>query len=141
MSRATAPIVTSPRRRRRFDPAQTVTTKVVSSGTWGNTDYSTLGTFSIQGKAISGTAKKVEKEEHFGADKQSGYYLCLNFEPWEGTQTRIKRSGSWGDWTTCKDNGDILYYLGAESIEATDIEVKKQGGSAEAYTLDITTEN
>ena len=112
----------------------------MSSGTWGNTD-STFGTFSVQGTQITGTAKKVEKEEHFGADKQSGYYLCMNFEPWEGTQVRIKRSGSWANWTTCKDNGDIVFFLGSESIEATDIEVKAAGGKATAYTVSITTEN
>ena len=125
--------------RREFDPV-TVTATPRTTGNWGSTDYSTFGTFSLQEQQITGTAKKVEKEEHFGSGKDSGYYLCMTFEPWEGTQVRIKRSGSWGKWSTCKDNGDIVFFLGAEDIQATDIEAKSTTGNVTAYTLSITKE-
>lgn len=62
----------------------------------------------------------------------------MTFDPWEGTQARIKRSGSWGNWTSCVDNGDVVFYLGAESIEATDIEVKDTQGTVTPYEVDIT---
>lgn len=63
----------------------------------------------------------------------------MTFEPWEGTLVRIKRGGSWGKWTACKDNGDVVFFLGAESIEATDIEAKGTQGTVTSYKLGITT--
>lgn len=125
-----------PTDRRRPDQVQATAT---NTGKWGTTDYSKLGSYTISGNKLEGTAKKVEGIEQFGKDQQNGYFACVTFDPWEGTQARIKR-GTWGKWTTCKDNGNVLFFLGSEDIEATEIEAKTAQGKVTKITVNVTKE-
>ena len=69
----------------------------------------------------------------YSDDKAEGYYLAINVEPWEGAQSRIRRSGEWTEWAPLVDNGKVLSWLGKAAIIADAIEVKDAEGIVTTY--------
>lgn len=114
--------------------------KALNSGEVMGVDVSKFGSFDIQGRHILGTAEKVEEgmEKLYGADMQKGYFMARDFEPYEGTRVRVKRDGEWTDWKNLKDDGNLIVFLGKDSIVATDLELQTADGRIKAYEIHVT---
>ena len=87
---------------------------VISSGTHFGQDVSAFGDFSIDGTTVTGTANKIEGFKGFSSnvDEQSGYYVELEFEPWEGVTVTSSRTSK---QVKLKDDGFLTLYLGKEA--------------------------
>lgn len=101
-------------------------------------DASTFGSFNVAEKTISGTANKIESYTGFSHDsnQQTGYYLPLNVENWEGC--KINTNNSEGRPYNFKDDGDMVVYLGKEDITVTYIKLTPKDGDPVQYTVSIT---
>ena len=125
-----------------FTPKQPVNL-IIATTTIADKPIETWGTFSLEEKNITGTAKYVTGlySSEQTPERNQGYYAPITCSPWFGTTFRVKRSGSWSDWQSCKDDGDILIWLGDGSIVATDFEIKSPEGIETAYTLNVVAES
>lgn len=101
-------------------------------------DMSTLGSFEVSDKNITGEANKIEGWTQFAQDpsKQTGYYLALTVDPWEDVQINTDKNPVKKDLS---GDGDVVLFLGAESIDVKSITFtpKKQGDPV-TYTVSIT---
>lgn len=124
-----------------IDSTETIREKaeILTQGEQLGKDVSTFGTFSVQGNAITGEAKKVSGYNQFSniTDEQEGYYLPLNIDPWEGAEVRSSRKPD--RWTKFKDDGVVIVFLGKEKPDQTSwVEVKAPDGGVTKYTINVT---
>lgn len=110
---------------------------VISSGTHFGQDVSAFGDFTIDGTTISGTANKVEGFKGFSknADEQSGYYIELEFEPWEGVTVTSSRTSK---PVKLKDDGFLTLYLGKEAPTDTKSLTVNHDENDTVYTFNVT---
>ena len=115
---------------------------VVAAGTESTYGFpaSTFGSIKVKGNSIVGQLKKAENiTANFPPEKQNGYYIYLNAEPWEGTEVRRKMNGEWGNFASLSENGKFLIFVGSEKVEVTDIDVKDKNGIITTYHVNVTT--
>lgn len=104
------------------DPEKLPTIKIPSGDLLGKT-ASEFGEYYIASGNILGTLNKVEDYTGFSGnvDEQSGYYVALEVDKWEGNSFRIDRQTDMGltKGKAVKFNGDgiLIAFLGAD-IEA-----------------------
>lgn len=112
---------------------------ILAQGEQYGKDVSTFGTFSVEGNAVTGEAKKVTGYKQFSnnADEQEGYYLPLNIEPWEGAEVRSSRNPD--KWVKLKDDGVVIVFLGKEKPDQVKwVEAKSKDGGVTKYTINVT---
>lgn len=99
---------------------------------------SALGTYSLSGTTVTGTAKKVTEYADFSNDpnEQEGYYLPVVIDPWDGAQIRSGRNPE--RWVSLKDDGNVVIFLGKDAPETPWYEVKDAAGTTVRYTIDVT---
>ncbi len=100
-------------------------------------DVSTLGTYTLTGTAVSGTANKVTVPDFNGSGKgQEGYFLATNIQPNEGASVftsthpdkEVKLYG--GD-----EKGDLMILLGTDAPTMEWFELKDAEGTRTRYDL------
>lgn len=118
-----------------------VTVSIVPSGEQFGRDVSEFGTFAVtnRSRVISGTAEYLTNYKGFGKDPElhKGYYVCLQLDPAEGAQMRLKKQGAWGEWKP-GDSEPFVVRLGGDSIECEAIGIKAADGTEEEFTVDVT---
>lgn len=83
--------------------------EIKKTGNYLGVDVSTFGDYKLEKNKITGTLNKVEQFEQFSnsVSEQSGYYICLNLEPWQeikfGFDNVIESTAK-----ACKDDGIII---------------------------------
>ena len=113
---------------------------VVTAGTEPTYDIpaETFGSIEVKGNYVVGQLKKAEHiVANFPPEKQNGYYIYLNAEPWDGTEVRRKFNGEWGNFTPLSENGKFLIFAGSEKVEVTDIDVKGEDGTITTYHIEV----
>lgn len=79
-------------------------------------DVSTFGNYSIKEGNIVGTLAKVEGYTGFSSvvEEQSGYYIALNVDKWQGSSLRLDRTTGKGKPVPFKDDGNLVVRLGGD---------------------------
>jgi hypothetical protein len=82
-------------------------------------DVSNFGNYSIKEGNIVGTLTKVENFTGFSTDEdeQSGYYIALNVDKWQGSSLRLDRTTGKGKAVSFKDDGNLVVRLGGDQDE------------------------
>ena len=119
-------------------------TVVVTAGTESTYGFpaETFGSIEVKGNYVVGELKKATEivtPYPTSPEKQSGYYIYLNAEPWQGVEVRRKMNDSWNEYSALSANGKFLTFAGAEKVEVTDIDVKAEDGTVTTYHVEVTT--
>lgn len=75
-----------------------------------------VSNYSIKEGNIVGTLAKVEDYTGFSSDveEQSGYYIALNVDKWQGSSLRLDRTIGKGKPVPFKDDGNLVVRLGGD---------------------------
>lgn len=96
-------------------------------------DWSTLGSISVDGLEITGTANKVTSNDFYGSGKaQEGYFAGLHFDnaaSFSTAKTKSKKLDA---------DGNLLLLLGTDSITCEYIDVTDTKGKTDRFTIDVT---
>ena len=109
----------------------------ISTSSYGGHEIEEFGQFEIDESTIKGSAYFISGMiEGFEEGKQEGYYISLDCEPGEEAQYRTKTEDGWGEWASCSNN-KIILWLGKDSIDITNLQVKSPNGTISNYKFEI----
>lgn len=79
-------------------------------------DLSTLGNYSVSGETITGSVNKITDWTEFSSNtsEQTGYYVALEVDDWEGNSFRIDRTTGKGKAVAFNGDGIAILFLGAD---------------------------
>lgn len=101
------------------DPEKLPTIKIPSGDLLGKT-ATELGDYYISGGNILGSLNKVVDYTGFSSnvDEQSGYYVALEVDKWQGNSFRIDRTTGKGKAVAFNGDGILIAFLGADEEAA-----------------------
>ena len=108
-------------------------------------DLSTLGSYSVSGETITGSVNKITDWTEFNSNtsEQTGYYVALEVDDWEGNSFRIDRTTGKGKAVAFNGDGIAILFLGADqnAVNTAQSFVVITPEGEVSYTFDVTLAN